>query len=99
MKRFITGTLTAVILAGAARADDAAALFQRKCAVCHGKDGKGNTKVAQTMGIKDLTKTSLSVAEYEKIIAEGKGKMPANKGKLSDEEIKSLAAYVKSGLK
>ncbi len=99
MKRFATAILAAavVLVAGAARADDASAVFEKKCATCHGKDGKGHTKMGEKMGIKDLT--AANGAEVEKIIADGKNKMPAFKGKLSDEEIKALAGYIKNGLK
>ncbi len=37
------------LAATAARADDAAALFQAKCKICHGPDGKG-TPVGQEDG-------------------------------------------------
>ena len=101
MKRIAMGIAVAAILsaAGAARADGAAAIFEKKCATCHGKDGKGQTKMAEKMGIKDLTTLPGSAADVEKTLTDGKGKMPSFKGKLSDEEIKSVAAFVKGGLK
>ncbi len=97
MKRILLA-LVVVAAASAARAEDAAALFQKKCAMCHGKDGKG-TPSGQKMGAKDLTAVKASEADLEKVIANGKGKMTAFKGKLSDDEIKSVAKYVKGGLK
>jgi cytochrome c6 len=100
MKRFAIAVLaaTAVLAAVPARADEAAAIFQKKCSACHGKDGKGQTKMGEKMGIKDLS-TAPGAAEIEKIVADGKNKMPAFKGKLPDEEIKALASYIKAGLK
>ena len=89
----------AFLAATLASAQDAAATFQAKCAVCHGKDGKGQNPMGQKLGVKDLTVTKLSPAEIEKTIADGKGKMTGFKGKLSDAEIKAIAAYVKGGLK
>ena len=55
--------------------------------------------VGQKMGAKDLTATKESEAALANVIANGKGKMTAYKGKLTDAEIQSLAKYVKGGLK
>ncbi len=102
MNRFpaILVALAFLAAAGVARADAATAeLFQKKCAVCHGKDGKGTTPMAKKLGASDLTASTSSEADVAKVIADGKGKMTAFKGKLSDAEIASLAKYVKAGLK
>ncbi len=95
MKRILFA-LAALSIAGAAHAD--AALYAKKCASCHGKDGKP-TAVGVKMGAKDLVETKLSEAEIGGVISGGKGKMTAYKDKLSEAEIKSLAKYVKGGLK
>ncbi len=97
MKRILL-SLAILSLAAAARADDTAALFAKKCAMCHGKDGKGSP-VGVKMGAKDLTATKLSEADVEGVIANGRGKMTPNKGKLTDAEIQALAKYVKAGVK
>ena len=97
MKRLLLA-LVVLSLAGVARADDAAALFAKRCASCHGKDGKG-TPVGQKLGAKDLTATKESEEAVANTISNGKGKMAAYKGKLTDGEIKSLAHYIKGGLK
>ena len=86
-------------LAGPSLAVDAAALYQSKCAVCHSKDGKGSPS-GKKMGAKDLAEEMKEPEqEIAEDIANGKGKMPAFKGKLSSEEIQALAMYVKAGLK
>jgi cytochrome c6 len=96
MKRLF---IAAILLASfAARADDAAALYQGKCKLCHGADGKG-TPVGKTMGAPDLTTTKVSAADAAKVIENGKGKMTGFKGKLSDADIKALGEYVANGLK
>lgn len=97
MKRMLLA-LAIVALAAAARAEEAAALFQQKCAVCHGKDGKG-TPAGQKMGAPDLTKLKDGEAELVSVISNGKGKMAAYKGKLTEPQIKELAKFVKGGLK
>jgi cytochrome c6 len=102
MKRIIVAVAALAVLAvGSARAADPAAaeLFQKKCAVCHGKDGKGATPMAQKLGAKDLTTLKESEGDIAKVISDGKGKMTPFKGKLTDAEIASLAKYVKEGLK
>jgi len=96
MKRLVIAAV--LVLASAARAEDAAALYQAKCKMCHGADGKG-TSVGKTMGAPDLTATKLSAADAAKVIESGKGKMTPYKGKLSDAEIKALGEYVAKGLK
>ncbi len=96
MKRLL---VAAVLLASfAARADDAAALYQAKCKMCHGADGKG-TAVGKTMGAPDLTAAKISAADATKVIENGKGKMTGFKGKLADADIQALGTYVANGLK
>ncbi len=97
MKRTLLALLV-VAFAAAARADDAAALFQKKCVACHGKDGKGSP-AGLKLGVKDLTVTKLSQPQLVDVITNGRNKMTPNKGKLTDAEIASLAKYVKGGLK
>ncbi|ACL65860.1 cytochrome c class I [Anaeromyxobacter dehalogenans 2CP-1] len=97
MKRLVA-VLAFAAFAAAARADDGAAVFAKKCAVCHGKDGKG-APAGKALGAKDLTTVKLSEAEIVKVVENGKGKMTGFKGKLSDDEVKSVAKYVKGGLK
>jgi cytochrome c6 len=103
MKRILSAAVLfafALSVAGAARADEAAATFGTKCSICHGKDGKGETPMGKKMGVKDLSQTKLSAVEVEKAIGEGKPpKMQAFRGKLSDAEIKALATWIKGGLK
>jgi len=88
----------AFLVATAASAQDAAALFQAKCKICHGADGKG-TPSGIKLGAKDLTAAKISAADAKKVITEGKGKMIGFKGKLSDAEIDAVAAFVANGLK
>jgi cytochrome c6 len=95
MKRIVLA-LAVLSITGAAHAD--AALFAKKCASCHGKDGKPSA-VGQKMGAKDLGATKLSEKEIAGVITAGKGKMIGYKDKLSQAEIDSLAKFVKGGLK
>src|ERR1700758_956812 len=98
MKRKIFAFATIIIAsAGIGFAADASALWAQNCASCHGKDGSGNTAMGKKLGVKDYTKSqSFSDAEATNVIANGKGKMKAYKGKLSDADVKALVAYVRS---
>lgn len=77
--------------------------FESKCAQCHGKDAKGSEKMAKVLKV-DLADVNLtgekatkaSAPDLGKIVTEGKKKMPKFKGKLSDDQIKEVVAYVKS---
>lgn len=79
-------------------AQDAAATFKAKCAMCHGADGKGSP-TGLKMGAHDFTSADVQKqtdAQLTETITKGKGKMPAYDGKLKDTEIKDLVAYVRS---
>jgi len=94
--------IEAVILALAASpilAADGAALFKSKCAACHGPDGKGETPVGKTLKVTPLGGADvqkMTDADLEKAISDGKGKMPAFKGKLAADELKAVVAFVRT---
>ena len=97
--KVIISAIVAIVFAfsGAAFGADASALWGQHCASCHGKDGSGNTAMGKKLGVKDYTKEQgFSDAEATNVIANGKGKMKAYKGKLSDADVKALVAYVRS---
>lgn len=102
MKR-IAAALAAVLaiaFATPARAAEGATLYKQKCAACHGPDGKGQTKMGEKLGVKDLTALKESEADIAKIIEDGKPpKMTPFKEKIPAEDIKALAKFVKGGLK
>lgn len=95
MKRIVSAVLAAS-LAAPALAADGAAIYAAKCAMCHGKDGKG-TAVGLKMGAKEIGKEK--EGEVEKVVTNGKGKMSAFGAKLSPDEIKAVSQYVAGGLK
>lgn len=97
MKRL--AAILAVLFATSALAGEGADVFTKKCAACHGKDGKAQTPMAQRLGATDLTALKKGEKDVEKAVAEGKGKMPAFKGKLTDKEIHEVSEYVAKGLK
>jgi cytochrome c6 len=96
MKRIVVA-LALLAAASLARADGAE-VYAKRCAMCHGKDGKPSA-VGQKMGATDLSAKKLAEADVTKIVTEGKGKMTAFKGKLTDAEIAEVAKFVAGGLK
>jgi cytochrome c5 len=91
-----------------APAADAQANWDKYCAMCHGKDGKGQTMIGKKLDIRDFTdakfQASFTDADATKTIKEGKkdkdGKLLmkpfGNGNKLSDDEIKALVVYVRN---
>ena len=79
-------------------AADGAAIFKAKCAMCHGADGSASTGMGKSMGLKPLGPEvqKMSDADLTALVTNGKGKMPAYKGKLSDDEISAVVKYVKT---
>ena len=85
-----------VSIAMPAFAADGAATFKAKCAMCHGADG---TKENPGMGVKSLAGADVqkqSDADLVGAVTKGKGKMPAYAGKLSEDEIKGVVAFVRT---
>jgi len=81
-------------------AADGAALYDGKCALCHGKDGVGLPNW-RSLGQPDFTKPEWQNAHTDEQIADsiknGKGKfMPAFKGKLSDEETGAVVQRIRA---
>jgi len=88
------------VAALAADASVGKAIFEKSCVGCHGKDGKGNPAMAKVLGEKGLDLTAKDATQKSdeqllKIIAEGAGKMPAQKS-LSVDEQKQVLSYVRS---
>jgi cytochrome c6 len=87
------------LTSSARAADDQAALFKAKCAACHGPDGSGGTPTGKAMGTPDLRSDDVQKQTDAQLIdstTNGKGKkMPAYKGKLTDDQIKQLVGYIR----
>ena len=92
-----------VVSALAATAADAKATYEKDCAKCHGKDGKGQTLMGKKQGAKDytdpkvqdeLTDEAAFKAIKEGYKKDGKQLMKPSEG-MSDDEIKALVAYMR----
>ena len=97
MKVIITVVAFSLLVAMAvpAMAQDGAALYKTKCQMCHGPDGKGSA-VGLKMGAKPFSEAKGGEKELIEITENGKNKMPAFKGKLTDEQIKDVVKYVRT---
>jgi len=87
-----------VLVFGTSARADGAGDFKAKCAMCHAADGSGSTATGKALKVRDLGSAdvqSQTDAQLTAIITDGKNKMPAYKGKLTDDQIKGLVAYVR----
>jgi len=76
------------------------ALFNEKCARCHGEDGRGETDTGEMLGVPNFTdekwwKEAKSDNRFINSVTNGKEAMPAFGKKLSKQEITFLVAYVR----
>ena len=106
MKTFVL-VASAVLAVGlmSARAADGKALYEEKCAKCHGVDGKGDTKMGKKMGAKDYSdpKVQAELKDDAAIKAikegvkdkDGKAVMKPTEG-VSDEEAKAMVAHMRT---
>jgi cytochrome c6 len=91
-------TVFGVLFALPARADDAASNYKAKCAACHAADGSGDTPAGKAMSVIDLRGDEVQKMTDAQLIdatTNGKNKMPAYKGKLTDDQIKQLVGYIR----
>ena len=110
MRKTLIAAFAILSLSGTAFADGAAGakVFKAKCASCHGADGKATTPQAQKQKVRDMTKPEwqkeFSDDQLLKATVDGfkreregvKQDMPAYKGKLNDQQLKDVVAYMRS---
>ena len=96
---FAAAALAVLMLASmpAMSAEDGAALYKSKCAMCHGDDGVAKKMAEPSANLNDPKfQEANPVESIAKVIADGKGKMKGFKDKLSQEQIDAIAAHVKT---
>lgn len=104
-KLIIIGLAAFIVPVLAARAADAKETYEKDCAKCHGKEGKGDTKMGQKSGAKDYSdaKVQEELKDDAAVKAikegfkdkEGKQLMKPSEG-LSDDDIKALVAHMRT---
>ncbi len=79
-------------------AEDGAALYKTKCAVCHGANGEGKPAVKAPSLVSDEAKKKSDADLTDQIANGGKEKKAAHafsKKGVSDDQVKALVAYVR----
>jgi mono/diheme cytochrome c family protein len=72
-------------------------IYKARCKVCHGEDGVPKSFAEESAAFNDQAwKDGTSLEEIEKVVAEGRKRMPAFRNKLTPEQIKAVSAYVKT---
>jgi len=106
MKKLYIAILAALtMVTWSAQAEEAKVNFDKNCAACHGKEGKGDTPMGQKLEAKDFSDAKVQAAltdeKISKTIKEGlkKGEkvvMRPYGEKFSEDEIKALVKYVRA---
>ena len=94
MKHFISSLAVLALMSGMAlAAEDGAAIFKAKCAMCHGPNGEGKSGPA-------LKGTTMSADQIADALLKGAPGKKAPHGKpmagLTADQASAVAAYVKS---
>lgn len=77
-------------------------VYSYDCSMCHGAMGRGKTDLGKdaTGSVSDLTDPAimaqLTDTDLYNIILNGKGKMPGEKGRLNEEGLHGMVAYVRN---
>ena len=106
MKTILFAMTAVLVLASApavARADGAE-MYEKKCARCHGMDGKAETTMGRRLNMRDLTNPKVQEGstdeQWGRLIREGvrgaggKNVMPVTQA--SPDEVKDLLKYLRS---
>jgi cytochrome c6 len=91
--------LAASIVTPAFAQSGGADIYKAKCAMCHGAAGLGDSpagKALKAASFKDPAIVKASDADLFAAVKNGKNKMPPNNGKLTDAQIKTVIAYVRT---
>ena len=74
-------------------------LFVQKCALCHGKDGAGQTIKGKKLKLKDIRSAEvqkLTDAQMTDLMVKGKGDMQSYAKELSAQQMKDLVSFMRS---
>ncbi|MGA8528878.1 MAG: cytochrome c [Acidobacteriaceae bacterium] len=91
--------LLATAVAAPLLAQSGESTFKAKCAMCHGADGQASSPMAKSMKIPSVKSPDFMKLTESEMVADttnGKNKMPAYKGKLTDAQIKEVVAYMRT---
>ncbi|HEY4380326.1 MAG TPA: cytochrome c [Acidobacteriaceae bacterium] len=86
-----------LVLPAVAQDSEGADTYKAKCLMCHGPDGTAQTpagKVFKAASFRDPVVVKTPDDELASIVKKGKNKMPVFGSMLSDDQIKSVIAYI-----
>jgi len=99
----MNGVMLAAMLAASTTAalaqESGADTYKAKCAMCHGADGLAANAMGKMYKIPPFNSpdvVKMSDADLIAATKNGKGKMPAYAGKLTDPQIKDVVAYIRT---
>lgn len=104
MKKPIIAIMSLLIATPLAFADGAE-LYGKKCASCHGADGKGQTTMGKKKGARDYTDATVQgsfsdadgvKAVLDGVTKDGKELMKGNAGKITEAEAKELIQHIRT---
>jgi hypothetical protein len=99
IRRFSISGLLFLLLVGCTSNERMENLYAQRCLGCHGTSGRGDGPVAASLPtpVPDFRETvsRKSVSQIRKIIAHGKGLMPAYEPALSGAEIRDMVFVVR----
>lgn len=72
------------------------AIYKQNCQSCHGSTGTPNAGMAKMMDIKAASEYKDSAKDQEAAVKNGKGKMKAFAGKLTDDQIAAAVTYFRT---
>lgn len=78
------------------RADDAKAIWEKKCAICHGVDGAGKANMKTKNYTDAKVQAEIKDDTIQKAIKDGVASSKMKGYKFSDEETKALTAHIRS---
>jgi len=100
MKTTMSLVALAFLAASPVAFGDAAEIYTKNCASCHGADGKGQTTMGKKFKLKDYTDAKVQASFTDKeattAILDGKDKMKGFKGKITDADVATLVKHIRA---
>jgi mono/diheme cytochrome c family protein len=103
-KLLVLGIAALTVTALSARAADGKESYEKNCAKCHGKDGKGQTVMGKKLGAKDYTdpkvqeelKDEAAIKAIKEGLQDKDGKSVMKPSDMSDADAKALVEYMRT---